>query len=84
LAKTAQAPHWPWRRRINSCLALAVSYDGGEITTIHGVADGDALHPAQTAFIECDGFQCGYCTPGQICSGALALIEEAPVIPGRV
>jgi xanthine dehydrogenase YagT iron-sulfur-binding subunit len=63
-------------RRINSCLALAAVHDGDEITTIEGLADGDTLHPAQAAFIECDGFQCGYCTPGQICS-AVALIAEA-------
>ena len=54
--------------RINSCLALAVQYQGREITTIEGVADDDVLHALQAAFIEYDGFQCGYCTPGQICS----------------
>jgi xanthine dehydrogenase YagT iron-sulfur-binding subunit len=63
-------------RRINSCLALAVAYDGAEITTIEGLADGDDLHPIQQAFIEHDAFQCGYCTPGQICS-AVALLDEA-------
>ena len=63
-------------RRINSCLALAVSYDGDEITTIEGISTGDTLHPVQSAFIEHDGFQCGYCTPGQICS-AVALMSEA-------
>jgi xanthine dehydrogenase YagT iron-sulfur-binding subunit len=63
-------------RRVNGCLALAVAHDGAEITTIEGLADGDALHPVQAAFIEHDGFQCGYCTPGQICS-AVALLEEA-------
>ncbi|MBW4331804.1 (2Fe-2S)-binding protein [Stakelama sp. CBK3Z-3] len=63
-------------RRINSCLALAVSMDGAEVTTIEGVADGDALHPVQQAFIEHDGFQCGFCTPGQIMS-AIGLISEA-------
>jgi xanthine dehydrogenase YagT iron-sulfur-binding subunit len=62
-------------RRINSCLALAVSHDGTEITTIEGIAHGDDLHPLQAAFIEHDGFQCGYCTPGQIMS-ALGLINE--------
>ena len=62
-------------RRINSCLALAVSHDGAEITTIEGVARGDALHPVQAAFIAHDGFQCGFCTPGQIMS-ALGLINE--------
>lgn len=62
-------------RRINSCLALAAMYDGVEITTIEGLADGDRLHPMQAAFMENDGFQCGACTSGQIMS-AVALIEE--------
>jgi xanthine dehydrogenase YagT iron-sulfur-binding subunit len=62
-------------RRINSCLALAVSLDGAEVTTIEGLADGDTLHPLQAAFIEHDGFQCGFCTPGQIMS-AVGLIAE--------
>jgi len=62
-------------RRINSCLALAVSHDGAEITTIEGVAQGDQLHPVQAAFIAHDGFQCGFCTPGQIMSG-IGLIQE--------
>ena len=62
-------------RRINSCLALAVSLDGAEVTTIEGLAEGDSLHPVQAAFIEHDGFQCGYCTPGQIMS-AVGLIAE--------
>ncbi|QNA89297.1 (2Fe-2S)-binding protein [Massilia sp. Dwa41.01b] len=62
-------------RRINSCLTLAVMQDGHAITTIEGMADGDALHPLQQAFIDCDAFQCGYCTPGQICSAA-GLIAE--------
>src|SRR5438067_8966938 len=62
-------------RRINSCLTLAVMHEGDEITTIEGIANGDELHPMQTAFIEHDGFQCGYCTPGQICS-AVALLKE--------
>jgi xanthine dehydrogenase YagT iron-sulfur-binding subunit len=62
-------------RRINSCLALAVAYDGDEITTIEGLAKGEELHPLQAAFIQQDGFQCGYCTPGQICS-AVALLEH--------
>jgi xanthine dehydrogenase YagT iron-sulfur-binding subunit len=63
-------------RRINSCLSLAVSHQGDEITTIEGIAKGDSLDPMQTAFLEHDGFQCGYCTPGQICS-AVALMKEA-------
>jgi xanthine dehydrogenase YagT iron-sulfur-binding subunit len=62
-------------RRVNSCLALAVSLDGASITTIEGLADGDALHPLQAAFIEHDGLQCGFCTPGQILS-AVGLISE--------
>ncbi len=62
-------------RRINSCLSLAVTHEGDEITTIEGLANGQELHPMQCAFIEHDGFQCGYCTPGQICS-AVALLKE--------
>jgi xanthine dehydrogenase YagT iron-sulfur-binding subunit len=61
--------------RILSCLALAVQYEGREVTTIEGLAENGALHPLQAAFIEHDGFQCGYCTPGQICS-AVAMVEE--------
>jgi len=63
-------------RRINSCLSLALTHEGEQITTIEGLAHGDQLHPVQTAFLEHDGFQCGYCTPGQICS-AVALLQEA-------
>jgi len=62
-------------RRVNSCLTLAVSHDGADILTIEGLAQGDALHPVQAAFIEHDGFQCGFCTPGQIMS-AVGLIQE--------
>lgn len=62
-------------RRVNSCLALAASQDGAEVTTIEGIAKGDALHPVQEAFIAHDGMQCGFCTPGQIMS-AIGLIEE--------
>src|SRR5436309_4261176 len=62
-------------RRVNSCLTLAVMHDGQSITTIEGLAIGDDLHPVQAAFLEHDGFQCGYCTPGQICS-AVACINE--------
>ncbi len=63
-------------RRINSCLTLACMHDGDEITTIEGIGTPEELSPLQTAFIEHDGFQCGYCTPGQICS-ATAMLEEA-------
>lgn len=62
-------------RRVNSCLTLAVTTEGKEITTIEGLANGEELHPMQEAFIEFDGFQCGYCTPGQIMS-AVACIKE--------
>ena len=62
-------------KRINACLTLAVMKDGAEITTIEGLADGDELHPLQAAFVEHDAFQCGYCTPGQICS-AVGLMAE--------
>ena len=62
-------------RRTLSCLALAVQFEGKEITTIEGLADEGTLHPLQAAFIEDDGFQCGYCTPGQICS-AVGMIRE--------
>ncbi|WP_372493123.1 (2Fe-2S)-binding protein [Aliihoeflea aestuarii] len=62
-------------RRINSCLSLAVSHDGDEVTTIEGMASDDGLSPLQAAFVRHDAFQCGYCTPGQICS-ATALLEE--------
>jgi xanthine dehydrogenase YagT iron-sulfur-binding subunit len=62
-------------RRLNSCLTLAVMHEGDEITTIEGLAHGEELHPMQAAFIEHDGFQCGYCTPGQICS-AVACVKE--------
>jgi len=62
-------------KRVNSCLTLAVMQNGHEVTTIEGMAKGDALHPLQQAFIEQDAFQCGYCTPGQICSAA-GLIAE--------
>ena len=65
-------------RRITSCLALAVSHDGADILTIEGVSRGDQLHPLQAAFIAHDGFQCGFCTPGQIMS-AIGLISEGHV-----
>ncbi len=62
-------------RRINSCLTLAAMHDGDAVTTIEGLARGGSLHPMQAAFVEHDGFQCGYCTPGQICS-SVAMLEE--------
>ncbi len=62
-------------RRVNSCLSLALSVAGSDVVTIEGLAHGDELHPVQAAFIKHDGFQCGYCTPGQICS-AVGLIKE--------
>jgi len=62
-------------KRINACLTLAVMCDGAVLTTVEGLADGDRLHPMQQAFIKHDAFQCGYCTPGQICS-AVALAHE--------
>ncbi|MEP6809094.1 MAG: 2Fe-2S iron-sulfur cluster-binding protein [Chthoniobacterales bacterium] len=62
-------------RRVNSCLCLAVAHEGDEITTIEGLAQGENLHPMQAAFLEHDGFQCGYCTSGQICS-AVACVQE--------
>ena len=61
--------------RVNACLTLAVQAHGREVMTVEGLANGDVLHPLQAAFIEQDGFQCGYCTPGQICS-AVALLHE--------
>ncbi|RYB04732.1 (2Fe-2S)-binding protein [Lichenibacterium ramalinae] len=63
-------------RRVNACLALAVSHDGSDVLTIEGLSEGDRLHPVQAAFIDHDGFQCGFCTPGQIMS-AVGLIREA-------
>src|SRR5437868_3905951 len=63
-------------RRVLSCLTLAATCEGKDVTTIEGLAAGDALHPMQAAFVKHDGFQCGYCTPGQICS-AVALLAEA-------
>ncbi len=63
-------------RRVNSCLLLAVACAGASVTTVEGLADGDRLHPVQKAFVARDALQCGYCTPGQICS-AVALLDEA-------
>ncbi len=70
--------------RVLACLALAVQYDGREVTTIEGLANDGALHPLQQAFIEHDGFQCGYCTPGQICSAVGMASEVARGVPSHV
>ncbi|MER6116598.1 2Fe-2S iron-sulfur cluster-binding protein [Streptomyces sp. NPDC001743] len=71
-------------RRANSCLLLAVAQDGARITTVEGLADGDRLDPLQEAFLERDAFQCGYCTPGQICSGIGMLGEARDGFPSHV
>ncbi|MDB5898923.1 MAG: (2Fe-2S)-binding domain protein [Ramlibacter sp.] len=71
-------------RRINSCLSLAVMHDGDEVITIEGLAQGGELHPLQAAFLSHDGFQCGYCTPGQICSAAGMLEEARQGVPSHV
>ncbi|WP_267381186.1 MULTISPECIES: 2Fe-2S iron-sulfur cluster-binding protein [unclassified Sphingomonas] len=70
--------------RINSCLALAVQYEGRAITTVEGLADAGGLHPLQRAFVEYDGFQCGYCTPGQLCSAIAMAGEVARGVPSVV
>jgi xanthine dehydrogenase YagT iron-sulfur-binding subunit len=71
-------------RRINSCLTLAVMHDGQPITTVEGLAEGGNLHPLQSAFVEHDGFQCGYCTSGQICSAVGMLAESRQGMPSYV
>ncbi|MBD2749414.1 (2Fe-2S)-binding protein [Microvirga sp. BT688] len=71
-------------RRVTSCLTLAVMHDGAEITTIEGLARGDELHPLQAAFIEHDGFQCGFCTPGQIMSGVACIAEGHATSPEQI
>ncbi|WP_395708966.1 2Fe-2S iron-sulfur cluster-binding protein [Reyranella sp.] len=71
-------------KRINGCLALAVQYQGCDITTVEGLAEGDHLHPLQQAFVEHDGFQCGYCTPGQLCSAIAMIAELARGVPSHV
>jgi xanthine dehydrogenase YagT iron-sulfur-binding subunit len=63
-------------RRINSCLALAVAHHGADVVTVEGLSDNGSLHPLQAAFVERDAFQCGYCTPGQLCS-AVGMLDEA-------
>jgi xanthine dehydrogenase YagT iron-sulfur-binding subunit len=70
-------------QRINSCLSLAVMHDGDEVTTIEGVGLPDKLHPLQQAFLTEDAFQCGYCTPGQICSALGMLAEVAAGVPSQ-
>lgn len=71
-------------RRVNSCLLFAVAYDGAHITTVEGLADGDRLHPLQEAFLQRDALQCGYCTPGQLCSAVGMLGEAADGFPSHV
>ena len=70
-------------RRINACLALALMQEGRAITTVEGLADGERLHPLQQAFIEHDAFQCGYCTPGQICSAVGMMAEAKAGVPSH-
>ncbi|MFI9626057.1 2Fe-2S iron-sulfur cluster-binding protein [Streptomyces sp. NPDC052042] len=71
-------------RRANSCLLLAVAHDGARVTTVEGLADGDRLHPLQESFLERDALQCGYCTPGQLCSAVGMLGEAAHGFPSHV
>ena len=71
-------------RRINTCLTLAVMHEGDEITTVEGLGSPDNLHPMQAAFVKHDGYQCGYCTPGQICSSVTMLEEIKAGIPSHV
>jgi xanthine dehydrogenase YagT iron-sulfur-binding subunit len=71
-------------RRINSCLTLAVMKDGAEVTTIEGLATDGAMHPLQQAFIDHDAFQCGYCTPGQICSAVGMIAEGKATTPDEI
>lgn len=71
-------------RRINSCLTLAVMHEGDHVTTVEGLGSPDAMHPMQAAFVRHDAFQCGYCTPGQICSAAAMLTEVEAGIPSHV
>ena len=71
-------------RRINSCLTLAVMHEGDRITTIEGLGRPEAMHPMQAAFVKHDGYQCGYCTPGQICSAVAVLEEIEAGVPSHV
>ena len=70
-------------RRVNSCLTLAVMHEGDDVVTIEGLGDPEGLHPMQLAFVERDGFQCGYCTPGQICSAVGMIAEVAAGWPSH-
>lgn len=71
-------------RRVNACLTLAVMHEGDDVTTIEGLGEPGNLHPMQSAFVKHDGFQCGYCTPGQICSSIAVLDEIRANIPSHV
>jgi xanthine dehydrogenase YagT iron-sulfur-binding subunit len=71
-------------QRVNACLALAVAHDGAALTTVEGLADGDELSPLQQAFLDHDAFQCGYCTPGQLCSATAVLAELRQGWPSAV
>ena len=71
-------------QRINSCLSLALQHEGDRVTTIEGLGTPDALHPMQAAFVKHDGYQCGYCTPGQICSAVAVLAEIKAGVPSHV
>jgi len=71
-------------RRINACLSLAVMHDGGQVTTIEGLGTPQNMHPLQAAFVKHDGYQCGYCTPGQICSAVAVLDEIKRGVPSHV
>jgi xanthine dehydrogenase YagT iron-sulfur-binding subunit len=71
-------------RRINSCMSLAVMHQGDSVTTIEGLGTPEKMHPMQAAFVEHDGYQCGYCTPGQICSAVAVLAEIKAGIPSHV
>jgi xanthine dehydrogenase YagT iron-sulfur-binding subunit len=71
-------------KRVNACFTLAIMTQGRAVTTIEGLADGDQLHPMQAAFLEHDGFQCGYCTPGQIMSAVALVSEKRPTDPASV
>jgi len=71
-------------RRVNSCLSLAVMHEGAEVTTIEGLGTPDKMHPMQAAFVKHDGYQCGYCTPGQICASVSVIEEIRAGMPSHV